>query len=149
MCPVQTVTYVSGRSLNLEAVCAVRIWVAEHSTKWRNLLIRVLKIGSALACCGTSDTADQQVIGKRDRSWITDRFVPNELSGTVDSQFTDDLHEGVHFSIHGRFGAFQVLLHADAREEGQDHLRQRGWFHRGLLGFDISRDEVFEKSAAL
>jgi NADP-dependent 3-hydroxy acid dehydrogenase YdfG len=66
----------------------------------------------------------------------------------VPSQLADDLHEVVDFSVRGRLADFQVLLHGDAGKEGQDHLRELRWFHRGLLGFDISRDQIFEKRAA-
>jgi hypothetical protein len=72
-----------------------------------------------------------------------------KAGAAFDSELANDLHEVVHFSVHGRFAAFQMLLHADAGKEGQDHFRQYGGFHPGLLGFDISRDQVFEKSAAL
>jgi len=51
------------------------------------------------------------------------RSVPIALRGTADSQLADDLHELVHFSVHGRVADFQMLLHADADKEGQDHLR--------------------------
>ena len=67
----------------------------------------------------------------------------------ADSQLADGLHEVVHFSVHGRLADFQVLLHADAGKEGQDHLCEYRWFHLGFLGFDISRDQIFEKSVAL
>jgi hypothetical protein len=60
--------------------------------------------------------------------------------GAADSQLADDLHEVVHFSVHGRPAHSQVLLHADAGEEGQDHLSEQRWFHFGLLGLDVSRD---------
>jgi hypothetical protein len=50
--------------------------------------------------------------------------VPIALLGAADSQFADDLHEVVHFSVLGRFADFQVLFHADAGKEGQDHLRE-------------------------
>ena len=43
------------------------------------------------------------------------------LRGTSDSQPANDLHEVVHFSVRGRLANFQVLLHADAGEEGQNH----------------------------
>src|SRR6202162_1471845 len=69
--------------------------------------------------------------------------------GTVDSQLADNPHELFHFSVHRGLAAFEMLLHADARKEGQDHLRERRRFHRGLLGFDISCDQIFEKCAAL
>ena len=38
------------------------------------------------------------------------------------SQLADGLHEVLHFSVHGRLADSQVLLHADAGKEGQDHL---------------------------
>ena len=50
--------------------------------------------------------------------------MPIALLGAADSQFADDLHEVVHFSVLGRFADFQVLFHADAGKEGQDHLRE-------------------------
>src|ERR1700676_83627 len=66
----------------------------------------------------------------------------------ADSQLADDFHEIVHLSVHGCLADFQVLLHADAGKERQDHLREDRRFHGGLFGFDISRDQIFEKSAA-
>jgi hypothetical protein len=39
------------------------------------------------------------------------------------SELMDELHEVIHFSVHGRFAAFQMLLHGDASKIGQDHLR--------------------------
>ena len=71
------------------------------------------------------------------------------LRGTAQSQLADDLYEIVHFSVHGRLADFQMLLHGDAGKESQDHLREHRRFHRGLPGFDISGDQIFEKSAAL
>jgi len=71
------------------------------------------------------------------------------LRGTVDSQLADHLHEVVDFSVHGRLADVQVLLHGDAGKEGQDHLGEHSRFHGGFLGFDISRDQIFEKGAAL
>jgi hypothetical protein len=53
------------------------------------------------------------------------------------------------FSVHGGLADSQVLLHADAGEEGQDHLCECRWFHLGFLGFDISHNQIFEKSVAL
>ena len=46
------------------------------------------------------------------------------LRGTADSQLADDAHKVAHFSVRGRLTAFQVLLHADAGKEGQDHLKR-------------------------
>src|SRR5216683_5180680 len=71
------------------------------------------------------------------------------LRGTVDSQLADHLHEVFDFSVHGRLADVQVLLHGDAGKEGQDHLGEHSRFHGGFLGFDISRDQIFEKGAAL
>jgi hypothetical protein len=71
------------------------------------------------------------------------------LRGTANSQLADGLHEVVHFSVHGRLADSQVLLHADAGKEGQDHICKYRWFHLGFLGFYISRDQIFEKSVAL
>jgi uncharacterized oxidoreductase len=71
------------------------------------------------------------------------------VNASADSQLADGLHEVVHFSVHGRLADSQVLLHADAGKEGQDHLCNYRWFHLGFLGFDISRDQIFEKSVAL
>ena len=34
-------------------------------------------------------------------------------------------------------------------KEGQDHLGEHSRFHGGFLGFDISRDQIFENGAAL
>jgi hypothetical protein len=76
-------------------------------------------------------------------------LVPIALRGTADSQLSDDLHEVVYFSVHGRLADVQVLLHADAGKEGQDHLGEHSRFHGGFLGFDISRDQIFEKGAAV
>ena len=72
-----------------------------------------------------------------------------KTGAAFDSELADDLHEVVHFSVKGRFAAFQMLLHGDAGIEGQDHFRQCRGFHPGLLGFDISCDQVFNNSAAL
>jgi hypothetical protein len=69
--------------------------------------------------------------------------------GTADSQLADGLHEVVHFPVHGRLADSQVLLHADASKEGQDHLCEYCWLDLGFLGFDISDDQIFEKSVAL
>ncbi len=44
---------------------------------------------------------------------------------------------------------FRCLLHGDAGKEGQDHFCQYDGFHAGLLGFDISHDQVFNKRAVL
>src|ERR1700730_7942687 len=76
-------------------------------------------------------------------------LVPIALRGTADSQVSDDLHEVVYLSVHGRLADFQVLLHANARKEGQQHLGQRRRFHHWFLGFDVFRDQIFEKGAAL
>jgi hypothetical protein len=67
----------------------------------------------------------------------------------TNSQLADDLHEVVHLSIHGRLADSQVLLHAYAGKEGQDHLCEYRWFHPGFLGLDISHNQIFEKSVAL
>jgi hypothetical protein len=64
-----------------------------------------------------------------------------------DSQLADDLHEVLHFSVQGRLADSQVLLHANASKEG--HLCEYRWFHLGSLGFDISPDQIFEKTVAL
>jgi hypothetical protein len=77
--------------------------------------------------------------------WLNSR----PIRGTADSQLADGLHEVVYFSVHGRLADSQVLLHTDAGKEGQDHLCEYRWFHFGFLGFDISRDQIFEKSVAL
>jgi hypothetical protein len=75
--------------------------------------------------------------------------VPIALRGTSDSQLSDDLHEVVYFSAHGRLADSQMLLHADAGKEGQDHLGEHSRFHGGFLDFNISRHQIFEKGAAL
>ena|ERR1700686_2726871 len=72
-----------------------------------------------------------------------------EGGSSFDSEVPGDLHKIVHFSVHRRLAAFQVLLHADAGKEGQDHLRKYRWFHPGLFDFDISRHQILEKGAAL
>ena len=51
------------------------------------------------------------------RHIFDERSVPIALRGTADSQLADDLHEVVHFSVHGRLADFQMLLHADAGEK--------------------------------
>src|ERR1700730_5316402 len=76
-------------------------------------------------------------------------LVPIALRGTADSQLSDDLHEVVYFSVHGRLADFQMLLHANAGKEGQDHLGQHHRFHHWFLGFDVFRDQIFEKGTAL
>lgn len=76
-------------------------------------------------------------------------LVPIALRGTSDSQVSDDLHEVVYFSAHGRLADSQMLLHADAGKEGQDHLGEHSRFHGGFLDFNISRHQIFEKGAAL
>ncbi len=76
-------------------------------------------------------------------------LVPIALRGTADSQLSDDLHEVVYFSVHCRLADIQMVLHADAGKEGHDHLSEHSRFHGGFLGFDISRDQIFEKGAAL
>jgi hypothetical protein len=73
----------------------------------------------------------------------------DNVSGTTNSQLSDDLHEVVHFLIQGCLADSQVLLHANAGKEGQDHRCEYRWFHLGFLGFDISLDQIFEKSVAL
>ena len=75
-------------------------------------------------------------------------LVPIALLGTADSQLADGLHEVVHFSVHGRLADVQMLLHANAGKEGQDHLGEHSRFHGGFLGFDISLDQIFEEIAA-
>ena len=67
----------------------------------------------------------------------------------ADSQLAYNAHEVVHFFVRGRFAGFEVLLHADAGKEGQDHFRQRRRVHCGLRGFDISGDQISESGAAL
>jgi hypothetical protein len=76
-------------------------------------------------------------------------LVPIALRGTADSQVSDDLHEVVYFSVHGRLADFQMLLHTNAGKEGQDHLGQHRRFHHWFLGFDVFRDQIFEKDTAL
>ena len=66
------------------------------------------------------------------------------VSGTMNSQLADDFHEVFHFSIDGCSTHSEVLLHADASKEGQDHLREYRWFHLRFLGFDVSRDTTCE-----
>ena len=70
------------------------------------------------------------------------------VSGTMNSQLADDFHEVFHFSIDGCSTHSEVLLHADASKEGQDHLREYRWFHLRFLGFDVSRDQISETSVA-
>src|SRR5215469_8443242 len=70
------------------------------------------------------------------------------VSGTTNSQLADDFHEVFHFSIDGCSTHSEVLLHADASKEGQDHLREYRWFHLRFLGFDVSRDQISETSVA-
>ena len=81
-----------------------------------------------------------------DECFAADRLA---LRGTVDSQLADHLHEFVDFSVHGRPADVQVVLHADAGKEGQDHLGEHSRFHGGFLGFDISRDQMFDQCQAL
>jgi hypothetical protein len=76
-------------------------------------------------------------------------LVPIALRGTADSQLSDDLHEVVYFSVHGRLTDFQMVLHANAGKEGQDHLGQHCRFRHWFLGFDVFRDQIFEKGTAL
>ena len=72
-----------------------------------------------------------------------------EGGSSFDSEVPGDLHKIVNFSVHGRLAAIQISLHGDTGKEGQDHFCQYDGFHPGLLGFDISPDQVSNKSAAL
>jgi hypothetical protein len=70
--------------------------------------------------CSTSATARLR--------WTTngenERAQTAKGEGALHSELVDDLHEVIHFSVHGRFAAFQMLLHGDAGKIGQDHLRK-------------------------
>jgi hypothetical protein len=77
----------------------------------------------------------QQAMGFR--KWELERLHTAKTRGACDSELVDDLHELIHFSVHGRLAVFQMLLHADAGKEGQDYFCQYGGFHRGLLGCNI------------
>ena len=92
-----------------------------------------------------SNTRNEVVRGESLKRGVKPLF----LHGTADSQFAHEHHKIVHFSVHRCFADFQVLLHADASKEGHDHLGEYGWLHRGLLGFNIFHDLIFEKRSAL
>ena len=70
--------------------------------------------------CSTSATARLR--------WTTngenERAQTAKADVALHSELMDDLHEVIHFSVYGRFAAFQMLLHGDASKIGQDHLRK-------------------------
>ena len=76
-------------------------------------------------------------------------LVPIALRGTRIHRLRTTFMKWSAFSAHGRLADSQMLLHADAGKEGQDHLGEHSRFHGGFLGFNISRHQIFEKGAAL
>jgi hypothetical protein len=92
-------------------------------------------------------------IGVRDRRALRESkgriFGPSAAAEPKISQLPANLHEVIHFSVHGRLAESQALLQANAGKEGQDHLCECRWFHLVFPGFDISDYQIFEKSVAL
>jgi hypothetical protein len=95
----------------------------------------------------------QTKVEQRSRKWFVgcSQFVPFPSEELRIHSLRGDLREVVHFSVHGCLADFQVLLRADAGKERRSRSSRRApsVSSRGLLGFDISRDQIFEKSAAV